>query len=76
MIIISFAIFVLFSSIFCVSAIEKQLDYDIRDGLNRLTTKIGKLETRLKDLRNLKQRLDKVDALEKEVKHLRWLLKQ
>ena len=63
-------------TLFCASALDEQQNHNIREELWRLKTEIGKLETEVKDLRNLKQRLGKVDALESEVKQLRWLLKQ
>ena len=67
-------IIVLFWAICTASANEKQLNDDIRDELGRLKTEFRKLETEVKYLR--RQRINKVDSLENEVKELRWLLKQ
>ena len=73
---VSFFILALISSFIFASAIEKQLDDDIRVELGRLKIEFTKLETEVKGLRHLKQRLSKVNSLESEVKELRWLLKQ
>ena len=67
---VSFIILALISSLFCASAIEKQLNNDIREELGRLKTEIRKLET------EFQQRLGKVDSLAREVNYLRWLLKE
>ena len=63
---ISFVILALTASFYCASAIEKQLNDGTKEELGLLK----------KELENLKQRLGKVDALENEVKQLRWRLEQ
>ena len=67
---VSFIILALIFSLFFASAIEQQLNDDIREELGRLKTEIRKLET------EFQQRLGKVDSLEREVNNLRWLLKE
>ena len=73
---VSFFILALISSFIFAFAIEKQVDNDIREELGRLKMEFTKLETEVKGLRHLKQRLSKVNSLESEVNELRWLLKQ
>ena len=63
---ISFVILALSASFYCASAVEKQLNEDSKEELGLLK----------KELENLKQRLGKVDALENEVKQLKWQLVQ
>ena len=71
---LSIIILVLLSAICTASANENQLNDDIRDELGRLKTEFRKLEKEVKYLR--RQRISKVDALENEIKELKWLLKQ